>query len=532
MILHKPFRLGLTVKLIILSTTSILLTAIFLNFYFIQSKTKDYRNYLIQKGTSITTTLAYNSEYGVLSRNQEVLDKLIDGVIQERDVVYCIIYDKKDYIAQSIQARHVPISQLQLEKILTLSLQQPVLVQEYHPTNYEYSIYDFATVVTTKRLAPSQGNVELFPGYIGIIEQIKRRLHIEGQVFEEKIGTVRIGLSSTALHQSLQKMRKTLWTITFATILVAILITTLLSQIVVQPLKKLVYATHQIARGQFEFKENIQTSDEIGELAESFKTMTHFLQKSHEQITEYSRQLEQKVEERTKRLKQTEQELIRSEKFAAIGQLVAGIAHELNNKLTPILGYTQIFRLLDIEEKYQESVQIIEESASTAKKIVESLLKFSRAQEPTQVLINLNLTMHKTIQLIEPQAKSQNIQLEITLDPELPRILADDGQMNQAFLNILNNAIQSMGQGGTLSILSQHDFKNIFFQIKDTGPGIPENILLKIFDPFFTTKKVGEGTGLGLSITYGIIQAHGGSIHVDSTVHVGTTFIIELPIKK
>ena len=99
-------------------------------------------------------------------------------------------------------------------------------------------------------------------------------------------------------------------------------------------------------------------------------------------------------------------------------------------------------------------------------------------------------------------------------------------------MNILNNAIQSTGQGGTLSILSQHDFKNIFFQIKDTGPGIPENILLKIFDPFFTTKKVGEGTGLGLSITYGIIQAHGGSIHVDSTVHVGTTFIIELPIKK
>lgn len=525
------FKISLSLKLIILTTASILVTAICLDIYFIKSKKEDYQNFLRKTGFSIATTLAYNSEYGVLSKNKEVLDKLIYGIMQESNVLYCIIYDNYGRIAQSISSDHQPLPNPMLEKALSLDLDNSYLIQEFKPAHNLSPIFDISVIVTTKRFAPNHRRLEYFPGYLGIIEQIKNRLRIEGEVVDEKIGLIRVGISLEQMNRSIHELQKNLWTITLIAILFSIFIAFLLSRLVVTPLKNLVRATHIVARGNYSHAVDIYSKDEIGELSDAFNQMTYFLRKSRDQIIDYSKQLEHAVEDRTQKLKKREQELIRSEKFAAVGELVAGIAHELNNKLTPILGYIQIFQMTNTNEDFNEPIQIIEESATNAKKIVESLLKFSRTESPTQTECQLNISLEKTLRLVEPLIKKQQIVLEQHLDPNLPFISADESQISQVFLNILNNAIHATEENSNpvISIKSYFDEEQVYFSFSDNGHGINEKHLLRVFDPFFSTKKVGEGTGLGLSISYGIIKAHKGNIQLESEPHKGTTFIITLP---
>ncbi|MBI1870458.1 MAG: response regulator [Chlamydiae bacterium] len=532
----KKIKLGLSLKFILLTTLLIILTSLTLGFFFLHSKEKDYVNFLKSRGIALSRTLAFNSEYGVLTSNTDVLAKLAQGILQESDVSYCVIHDSQgkilvEYYLGNALKPNIPLPlidhALKIKFPGEETLIQPLSIKIDLP-----QAFDIATIVKTRRLSKTHERGELLPGYLGILEQIKRRLKIEGQIIEEKIGTVRVGLSLVSLNQSVLRIQKAIGMITLLVAFVGILITIILVQLIIRPIQRLVYGTRQIARGDLTYEVKVYSRDEIGELASSFNQMTLFLRKSRDQVEEYRKNLEQMVEERTRQLKETEAELIRSEKFAAIGELITGITHELNNKLTPILGYVQIFKAMKTNDKLSKYMEIIEESALAAKKIVESLLKFSRTTPPQKIYYNLNETMEGTLLLVEPDIRKNNILLKKTLDPQLPMTMSDPSLISQAFLNILNNACQAMEEkGGKLTIQSYQKNEKIFFSIQDTGVGIPKENLMRIFDPFFSTKEVGKGTGLGLSISYGIIQSHEGNIHVESQSKEGSTFIIELPIK-
>ncbi|RJP73114.1 MAG: response regulator [Candidatus Abyssobacteria bacterium SURF_17] len=224
------------------------------------------------------------------------------------------------------------------------------------------------------------------------------------------------------------------------------------------------------------------------------------------------------------------EQLYISEKFATLGELLAGVAHELNNRVAPILIYSQMLQQQMCDEKEEKRLRVIEESAVGAKAILETLLHYSRPGEQEREPVNLNQTLQNTLTLIEYKMRNQGIELSLDLCPQLPPANVTEQQMVQVFLNIINNAVAAMeNTGGTLKIKSTFDRGNIKVIISDTGPGIPGEISEKIFEPFFTTKESGKGTGLGLSISKRFVEDHKGRIYLDTAAGSGATFVVEVP---
>ncbi|HEU4387870.1 MAG TPA: ATP-binding protein [Blastocatellia bacterium] len=234
--------------------------------------------------------------------------------------------------------------------------------------------------------------------------------------------------------------------------------------------------------------------------------------------------------------KQLQEQLIQSEKMAALGQLVAGVAHELNNPLTSVIGYAQLL-LADpqIRPEQKERVDLIYREAERTRRIVNNLLSFARQHKPSRTAADLNDLIGRTLELRAYDMRVNNIAVHQNLR-EIPRVLADEHQIQQVLLNIIMNAeqaIRSSKKSGSLTVetgsASMDGREEVTVRIADDGPGIKPDHLTRIFDPFFTTKPVGQGTGLGLSISYGIVKEHTGRIWAESTPGYGTSFFIQLP---
>ena len=253
----------------------------------------------------------------------------------------------------------------------------------------------------------------------------------------------------------------------------------------------------------------------------------------YEETKHWSEELERKVEERTQELRAAQEQLLQSEKLASIGQLAAGVAHEINNPMGVILGFAQgILKTVPEDDSLRKPLSIIERESLRCKRIIQNLLDFARHSEPTPHLTIINELIDTCCELVEHQISLQNVKLVKNYDPALPPIMADTNQLQQVFINIMLNAYQAMRDGGTLHITTRTVGSELQVTFADMGTGIPPENIQNIFDPFFTTKEVGEGTGLGLSVSYGIVRAHGGTIGVESQVGKGTTFVIKLPLNK
>jgi two-component system NtrC family sensor kinase len=274
------------------------------------------------------------------------------------------------------------------------------------------------------------------------------------------------------------------------------------------------------------------------------------LQQSRFEIEQYNRNLEEKIIERTQQLEEAQAQLVQSEKLSAIGQLAAGVAHELNNPLGGILGYAQ-FTLEKLSknvpdkttkkevDSYVRYVGDIEAQARRCKTIVQNLLRFSRTSQGVEMEeVDVNAAIVDTISFVEHQLRLHQITLETNLDPNLPRIMGNVGQLQQVFTNLTINAMHASQPNSIFRIESRFsralgEFGGaVELKFIDYGCGINEEDMKKIFEPFFTTKEIGKGTGLGLSVSYGIIKAHHGEINVTSEVNRGTTFTIVLPVQK
>jgi len=234
-----------------------------------------------------------------------------------------------------------------------------------------------------------------------------------------------------------------------------------------------------------------------------------------------------------KKLQETHLQLVSSEKMASLGKLAAGIAHEINNPLGGILIYASLMKedLPEDDPKRADLERIVQE-AGRCKEIVKSLLEFARQTEPKKEPVDINRAINDGLFFLVNQALFHNIEIVKNLDPFLPFVQGNAGQLKQVFMNIIVNAAEAMHGSGRLTITTSRspDGRSVLIEFTDTGEGIPEENLTRIFDPFFTTKDVGKGTGLGLATSYGIVEEHGGKIRVKSKVGEGSTFTIELPI--
>jgi two-component system NtrC family sensor kinase len=246
--------------------------------------------------------------------------------------------------------------------------------------------------------------------------------------------------------------------------------------------------------------------------------------------------MRKKAEEK---LRESEQLLLQAHKMEAIGRLAAGIAHEINNPLAIINEKAGLIKdflefsgdIAQDKEKFLGLIQGIFESVGRCRTITHRLLGFSRRVDVSYNTIDLNDTLKEVIEFIEKEMLYKNIRLEMNLREDIPKITSDKGQLQQVFLNILNNAVDAVDKGGVIIIKTDmRDSDTVLVSIQDSGHGIPEQILKHIFEPFYTTKDKGRGTGLGLSISYGIIRKLGGNIFVKSAVNQGTTFTVEFPV--
>ncbi|HUK29965.1 MAG TPA: ATP-binding protein [Candidatus Acidoferrum sp.] len=225
--------------------------------------------------------------------------------------------------------------------------------------------------------------------------------------------------------------------------------------------------------------------------------------------------------------------LIQTDKMAGLGQLVSGIAHELNNPLTGIMGFAQLLLGRGLTQAQAADARLIYEEAERAARIVKNLLLFARDARPERDLVQLNEIIEKTLALRNYELRIENISLTMDLDSSLPPVIANPAQLQQVFLNLVVNAEQAIRHGGREGNIYVRTWQpsrgRVALEIADTGPGISADVMPRIFDPFFTTKPAGLGTGLGLSIAFGILKAHGGEISVDSTLGHGAAFRVELP---
>jgi two-component system NtrC family sensor kinase len=280
----------------------------------------------------------------------------------------------------------------------------------------------------------------------------------------------------------------------------------------------LLFASSQWAKGNLDHRVKTPRKDEMAELAETFNFMAASLKERDEKLKEY-----------------TSQQIMKSERLATLGQLAAGVAHEINNPLGGVLMYTHL-ALEDLEAKdlLRKNLERAISQASRCKDIVKGLLDFARQTEPKVRESNLNEILESTLALLENQALFQNIRVTKVICHSLPKVLVDAGQIQQVLTNIILNAAEAMDGKGELTLISRMAPDNEYIEIEfaDTGCGVPPEIQDKIFDPFFTTKEAGRGTGLGLAVSYGIIAKHKGTIRVKSEPDKGTSFIVRLPLNR
>jgi signal transduction histidine kinase/ActR/RegA family two-component response regulator len=277
-----------------------------------------------------------------------------------------------------------------------------------------------------------------------------------------------------------------------------------------RPVELLTEAARRIGDGDLSGGFTLNRSDEIGLLSKTLDDMKVKLKSSYDL-------------------------LLQSEKMALMGQIVAGIAHELNNPLTIVIGNVQLMMLRDMNEKDLQSLTRVKDGAERASKIVKNLLAFARQEKPERKPTEVNGLLKKALELRAYELRISNIEVRMELSTDLPETLADPHQLQQVFLNLIVNAEQAMIEShgkGVLRISTRADAGRILISFTDDGPGISQENIRRIFEPFFTTKMVGKGTGLGLSICQGIVGEHGGRIDVESAAGRGSTFVVELPIQK
>ena len=308
----------------------------------------------------------------------------------------------------------------------------------------------------------------------------------------------------------------------------------LLSRRLLKHMGELLAGTRHIMQGDLRHRVAETQRDEIGQLARSFNAMA-------QEIQEHREHLERTVEARTAELKQAQDSLVQSEKLASIGLLASGVAHELNNPLTSILMNVNLLMEDTADQPaLRQELQRIGEDTVRCKRIIDDLKDFSRRHELDVAPADLGALVHDALGVLERGGGLQGIAVCSRMAREIPPVPCDAARMGQVLGNVLVNAVQSMPQGGSLTVRTglRADYAEI--SIQDTGPGIPDAIRSRIFDPFFTTKP--QGTGLGLAIVYTIMQAHGGKVHVENVTRedchagpprpAGTRVVLSLPLKR
>lgn len=526
---------SLRLKFVVPICAMLVISMLIISGYLIERQSESFHQGLESDGETIVRMLAMNAESGVLFENHYDLANQLQVLYEFKDVVYCKVIN-----IDGVVLSHVGQSNLDSLELGSIERHGTDLRTGYYTDRDGGTLFVITAPITTQKKVLNRETLGITAG---LDESI-------GQAVRETIGWMELGLTTERVTQDIADAKMAAILLALLVVITTIVMVIFIVSAVTKPITELVEATDLISRGDLSTKVEIDQRDEIGHLASTFNRMIESLKQSRDEIEQYNRTLEEKIIERTQQLEEAQAQLVQSEKLSAIGQLAAGVAHELNNPLGGILGYAQ-FTLEKLRknvpdkttlkevQSYIRYVGDIEVQARRCKTIVQNLLRFSRSSRVTEFEeVNVNKVIQETVQFIEHQLKISQLTIDVHLKEDLPVIVGNAGQLQQVFTNLLINAMHASEPDTTLTVTTRFspalgEFGGaIELDFADEGKGIPEENLNKIFEPFFTTKDVGKGTGLGLSVSYGIIKEHGGEISVKSTVGKGTTFTIVLPVQK
>lgn len=425
----------------------------------------------------------------LINRDYAIVDKIKEVVFQGetykgKDIGTATIFQGDLRISTNVQTKN---GERAVGTLLAANVYDKVLVKGE-------SFYDRAFVVNN--------------WYLTAYEPVR-------DINENIIGILYVGILEEKYLDMRKKAVTTYLAIVFVGMGIAVILSLFLARTILNPLNEMVYASKQIAKGNLNYRVKTSGVDELTELGIAFNTMVSSLKDRDEQLREYTRQ-----------------QIIRSERLATLGQLSAGVAHEINNPLTGVLTYVRLIKKRldkrsDADTEFRRYLDKVENETERVSTIVKNLLDFAKQRDPNLKLVDINLIINESLDLLEHKIRLQNVRIEKNFS-SLPRITADFSQLQQVFMNLILNAVEAMEKGGKLIIRTMYlsDLKMVEIEFTDSGDGIPKENLPKIFEPFYTTKP--KGTGMGLAVVYGVIAQHKGEIDVKSEVGKGTTFNIRL----
>lgn len=355
------------------------------------------------------------------------------------------------------------------------------------------------------------------------------------------LGVLDVKMSLASVVESVAGVRrKMIASAILMTLLIALISGAYIYRAVRKPIRKIGKAMNKVSTGDLDARIEIDTDDELGRLAKTFNRMAGDLKRARDELEDWAHTLEDRVDQKSRELKDAQNQMIHMEKMASLGKLSASVAHEINNPLFGILTYSKlILRGLDsgkMDPEEAESIRkcatVIKDESSRCGDIVKGLLDFARQTGGRFEPAHLNEIVDRTLVVLAHHFQMRQINVVKELEAVDDAIECDARQIQQAIIAPCINAVEAMDEGGTLTIRTRENGRNVVIEIVDDGVGIPPEALDSIFEPFFTTKesKEGEaGLGLGLAVTYGVVQRHQGTIDVRSAPEKGTTVTITLP---
>ncbi len=355
------------------------------------------------------------------------------------------------------------------------------------------------------------------------------------------LGVLDLGINLSRVDQEINSIWSRTALLTLIEVgLVGAFIVYFTRQFVGKPIRKLIAGTKAISEMRLDQPITISSSEELEDLAHSFNVMRERLKASLAENAEFTQHLESKVEERTAQLRAAQQKLVQNDRLASLGQLAASVAHEINNPVSGVLNLSMLMQRIIRDDGIPQTRvgefrrylgQVATETARVGR-IVSDLLSFSRRSKPQSSLADINGIVRTTVSLVSHKLQLANVTVDLLLAPDLPGVRCDASQIQQVVMNLVLNGAESIKGGGEVTVVTRTagNGASAVLEVRDSGSGIPPELLGKIFDPFFTTKEEGRGVGLGLAVVYGIVEAHGGDIEVASRVGEGSTFRVTLPV--
>lgn len=356
---------------------------------------------------------------------------------------------------------------------------------------------------------------------------------------ESVLGILVIDLDLAQADRDLASISRHGWIRTLVEIaLMGVIIVLITRWLLGDPLQKLLEGIRAGNRMEFDRPVQVGGNGELRVVADSFNSMRVRLRDAMQELREFNEDLERKVEERSRELSATQHRLIQSDRLASLGQLAASMAHEINNPVSGVLNYTMVIdRILEDEASLPEALPrirrylgIMAHETERVGRIVSDLLAFSRRSRPGCTDLAIAEVIERVMSLLGHRLELGKIRTAVEVQEDLPLLFADAGQLEQVLVNLVMNAAEAQPDGGTITVRARAEANQVVLEVEDAGGGIEPAHLEHVFDPFFTTKDETKGVGLGLSVVYGIVEAHGGTIEVESKLGRGTRFRVRLPL--